>query len=175
MADETETKVESKTPSQEDYEGLKPQLEAERQGAQCLVAEATRDLTSKIAALEQELALKTQDMGALKDQLKRAQEELEGAKAAYAYAVDDFKRLAAASNPIIPAQAISGSTIDEVKASLATANELVSAVKEAVAEQTRTIAVPAGAPARGAPHLSAMSSREKITLGLEQARKRKET
>jgi hypothetical protein len=96
--------------------------------------------------------------------------DFEGAKAAYAYAVEDYKRLAASSNPLIPIEAISGATIEEVKESLDRARKLVANVQSSLREG----AVPAGAPARAGLDISAMSTKEKINYGLEQARKRKD-
>jgi uncharacterized coiled-coil protein SlyX len=178
LADEPkdpETQVDNQTPSPEDYEAIKAELEAEKQRAQTMVAEATRELTEKVATLETEVATKTQDIEALKGQLAEATTNFEGAKAAYAYAVDDFKKLAVASNPLIPAEVIYGTTVEEVKASLDRANKLVANVQESLSKQAQASVVPAGAPARTAPNLEGMSTKEKINLGLEQARKKKES
>jgi len=139
-----------------------------------LVAEATKGLQDKLAAAEQELGLKTQDVEALKVQVAEASTNFEGAKAAYAYAVDDFKKLASASNPLIPPEAIYGGSIEEIKASLDRANKLVANVQESLSKQAAASSVPAGAPARTGPDLSTLSTKEKINLGLEQARKKKE-
>lgn len=183
MADEPETKnqVENQTPSQEDYDAIKSELEAERTRAQTLVAEATRELTEKVATLETEVATlsqqvveKTQELNELNELYKLNQLDFEGAKAAYAYAVDDFKKLAAASNPLIPQEAIYGTTIEDIKASLERANKLVANVQESLSKQAQASVVPAGAPARTGPDLSSLSTKEKINLGLEQARKKKE-
>lgn len=165
--------VKDQNPTKEDYEAIKAELEAERAKVNQLVDEATKDLQAKIASYEQEIQAKTADIEALKAQLADLTANFEGAKAAYAYAVEDFKKLAAASNPLIPPEAIYGTTIEEVKASISRANELVSKVKQAIAEQASQTAVPAGAPARTAP-TEALSTKDKITLGLEQARRRKE-
>ena len=181
MADDNETKVENNTPTAEDYAALKAELEAERSKAAVLVEEATKPLLEKVTSLEAEVGAKTQDIEAMKGQLAEAStahselvEEFEGAKAAYAYAVEDFKKLAAASNPLIPPEVIFGTTVEEVKASLARTNKLVANVQESLAKQAVASVVPAGAPARTGPDVGGMSTIEKINLGLEQARKKKE-
>ena len=187
MADQTETKTENNTPSAEDYAALKLELEAEKAKSQELVAEATKPFQERVTALETELAAIPPNSGlvleieALKGQLTEAStahselvEEFEGAKAAYAYAVEDFKKLATASNPLIPPEAIYGGSIEEIKMSLDRANKLVANVQESLAKQAQQNLVPAGAPQRTGPDLSALSTKEKINLGLEQARKKKD-
>ena len=174
MADDNETKVDNNTPTAEEYAALKAELETERAKATELVAEATQPLQERVTALEGELETKAGLITGLEDQLAQAANDFEGAKAAYAYAVEDFKQLAIASNPLIPQEAIYGGSIEEIKASLDRANRLVANVQESLSKQAQAASVPAGAPQRTGPDVSAMSTKEKINLGLEQARKRKE-
>jgi ABC-type transporter Mla subunit MlaD len=172
LADETKTV--NNTPTAEDYQALKTELEAERKKTATQVAEATKGLQAKVTSLEAEVGAKTQDIEAMKGQLVEASTNFEGAKAAYAYAVEDFKRLAAASNPLIPQEAIYGTTIEEIKASMGRANKLVANVQESLSKQAQAASVPAGAPARTEPSTEGLSTKEKINLGLEKARKKKE-
>ena len=185
MADETETKVENNTPTAEDYEALRQELKAEKQKATELVEAATKDLQDKATSLEAELATRTGELGTLKGQLAEATaahselvEEFEGAKAAYAYAVEDFKQVVLQANPLFTPDIIGGDTIEAVKASVDKANALVGKVKEGLEAQASALSqlsvVPAGAPARSAQSTEALSTKEKVNLGLEQARKRKE-
>ena len=179
MAEEQEKiEITNETPTAEDYAAIKLELEGERQRAQGLVAEATRELTERIATLETDLATKTGELEPLKGQLAEASTNLEGAKAAYAYAVEDFKKLVLAANPLFTADIIWGDTIEDVKASVGKAGVLVSKVKEGLEAQAKALAalttVPAGAPARTGPNVEGMSTIGKINLGLEQARKKKE-
>ena len=178
MADGTENKVENNTPTTEEYQALKAELEAEKARATGLVAEATQPLQERITTLEGELETKVSLITGLEDQLAQMSNDFEGAKAAYAYAVEDFKKLAIASNPLIPQEAIYGGSIEEIRASLDRANKLVANVQsflqEGLSKQAQAAQVPAGAPQRTGPDVSAMSTKEKINLGLEQARKRKE-
>ena len=174
MADEIITENANEAPTQEAYDAIKLELEGERQRAQGLVAEATRELTEKIATLETDLATKTGELEPLKGQLAEASANFECTKAAYAYAVEDFKKLAASSNPLLPPEVIFGRTIEEVKVSLERANKLVANVQESLAKQAAASVVPAGAPARSGPNTEGLSTIGKINLGLEQARKKKE-
>ena len=160
----TEIEVTNETPSPADN--------------QTLVAEATQDLTQQVAILNQEVET-------LKGQLAEANaahselvEELEGAKAAYAYAVEDYKKLVLQSNPLFTADIICGTTIDELKASMEKASLFASKVKAGLEAQAQAQAaasvVPAGAPARTGPDLASLSTKEKINYGLEQAKRRKD-
>ena len=171
---EENTKVENNTPTAEDYAVLKLELEAEKERAAGLVEQATMELQGKVTILETEVVTKTQDIEALKGQLAEASTNFEGAKAAYAYAVEDFKKLASASNPLIPPEVIFGTTVEEVKVSLNRANKLVANVQESLSKQVAAASVPAGAPQRTGPDVEGMSTKEKINLGLEQAKRKKE-
>jgi chromosome segregation ATPase len=185
LADETETNVENNTPTAEDYEALRQELEAEKQKSTELVEAATKDLQDKVTSLEAELAARTGELETLQGQLAEATtahselvEEFEGAKAAYAYAVEDYKQVVLQANPLFTSDIIGGDTIEDVKTSVDKANALVGKVKEGLEVQASALSqlsvVPAGAPARGAQSTEGLSTKEKINLGLEQARKRKE-
>lgn len=148
--------------------------EAEKAKATELVEQATKDLQAKVTSLEADAASRTQEINELKKLNELNELNFEGAKAAYAYAVEDYKKLVASSNPLVPTEAIAGTTIEEVKDSLDRALKLVASVQESLARQAQASSVPAGAPARTGLDTSAMSAKDKINYGLEQTRKRKE-
>ena len=179
MADDTEPRVDNNNPTAEDYQALKAELEAERSRAAVLVAEATQPLQERITSLEAEVAAKTQAMETMTLDLTHATGELEGVKAAYAYAVEDYKKLVLQTNPMFTPEIIGGETIEDIKTSVGKATALVGKVKENLEAQASALAqlnvVPAGAPARAPIDLSTLSTKEKINLGLEQARKKKES
>ena len=170
MADETRVETTN--------EALRQELEAEKAKSQELVAEATRDLQEKVTSLEAGLAARTGELETLQAERQAAGAELEGAKAAYAYAVEDYRRLVLQANPMFTPDIIGGDTIEEVKASVEKANALVGKVREGIEAQAAALsqlsAVPAGAPARSGQSTEGLSTKEKINLGLEQARKKKE-
>ena len=178
MADDTEPKVDNQTPTAEDYQALQAELQAERDKAAVLVSEATQPLQEKITELEGQVTTYSTDAQALQEKLNQLSSDFEGAKAAYAYAVDDYKKLVLSTNPVFTPDIIGGDTIEDIKASVGKATSLVSKVKENLEAQASALAqlnvVPAGAPARTPIDLSTLSTKEKITLGLEQAKKRKE-
>ena len=179
MEDETTTENTNQAPTQEAYDAIKLELEGERQRAQGLVAEATSELTERIATLEADLATKTGELEPLKVQLKTNTDELEQAKTAYAGAVADYKKLVLQTSLLFTADIIWGDTIEDVKASVEKASALVAKVKAGLEEQANALshltAVPAGAPVRSGPNTEGLSTKEKLTLGLEQAKKRKES
>jgi hypothetical protein len=158
-------------------EVVKPKTDEKEEsldGGQELAQPAGQELQEKVAALESQVEAKAGVITGLEGQLAGLSRDFEGAKAAYAYAVEDYKRLAASSNPLIPTEAISGATIEEVKDSLDRAIKLVANVQESLSKQAQASSIPAGAPARGGLDTSAMSTKDKINYGLEQARRKKE-
>jgi hypothetical protein len=169
---EENTEVENNTPTAEDYAALKLELEAEKTKTQEAVAQATAPFQERITALENTVA-------GQQTELTAKVEEFEGAKAAYAYAVEDYKKLVLQANPLFTADIIGGDTIDAVKTSIEKAGVLVGRVKEGLEAQAKALAglttVPAGAPARSAQSTEGLSTIEKINLGLEQAKKKKES
>jgi hypothetical protein len=108
------------------------------------------------------------------DNLEKTKDLSADDEKALAAAVEDFKKLAASSNPLLPPEIIFGTTIEEVKISLERANKLVANVQESLAKQAAASVVPAGAPVRSGPNTEGLSTIGKINLGLEQARKKKE-
>jgi hypothetical protein len=164
-----EIKEQNRTAVPEDEEKAKPV-----DGNQEMVQTAVAELQEKVAALEGQVEAKTGVITGLEERLTGLGHDLDGAKAAYAYAVEDYKKLVLQANPLVPAEALSGMTIEEVKDSLDRALKLVATVQESLSKQTQAASVPAGAPARTGLDTSAMSTKEKINYGLEQARKKKE-
>jgi chromosome segregation ATPase len=158
----------------QDREAVKPEAEKSLDGNQEVVQTAAKELQDRVAALESQVEAKAGAITGLEGQLARLSHDFEGAKAAYAYAVEDYKKLAASSNPLIPVEAISGATVEEVKDSLDRALKLVANVQESLSKQAQASSIPAGAPARAGLDTSAMSTKEKINYGLEQARRKKD-
>ena len=182
-------KDKDKTVTQEEYDQLKAELEAEKTKTEEAVATATQELQGRITTLQAEASAKGDEITTLKAEAEQhaealagitqerdaARTELEGAKAAYDYAVADYRALVVSSNPVFSDELIQGSSIEEVKASAEKATALVGKVTESLEAQAQALAaltkVPAGSPQRTPVDLSAMSTREKINYGLEQARK----
>jgi hypothetical protein len=155
LADEQTIIKENETPTPEVKQDLKAQLEAEQQAKDKLVAEAAQPLQQRIAQLEA---------------------DFEGAKAAYAFAVADYKKLLILANPLFTEELIAGNSIEELKASAQKASGVIAKVREGLEKASSTEAatarIPAGAPPRKEPDIGSMSTVEKINYGLDQAKKK---
>lgn len=127
--------------------------------------------------LEAELAARAGYMGELEEEVAQLRNTLESEVAARTelqreleQAVAKYREAALAAAPELPGDLVTGATVREVEEAVARARRLVEQVRsqmEARAQQTR---VPAGAPPRSAPDLSALSPQEKIALGLQRGR-----
>jgi len=154
--------------TQEEFDALRAELEAERARAQEAAVTATRELQARLGTLEATLAEK-EEASARAAESYRALEQLHsGAVAAY-------RELVLASDPLLPADIVQGATVDEVRAAADRASGLVTSIREGLEARARAghqaAVIPAGAPGRTPPDISALSPRDKIALGLKQARK----
>jgi hypothetical protein len=78
LAEENEIRVGDNTPTAEDYEALKAELEAEKQKMSRLVEEATKPLLERITMVETDLAARTGEINELKELNKLAVEDYRG-------------------------------------------------------------------------------------------------
>jgi predicted RNase H-like nuclease (RuvC/YqgF family) len=119
-----------------------------------------------IIRLEQNLAAKDEEITALKKDSSEAKQALDEMGKAIPQAVADYKEITIQANPGLPAELITGDTIEAVKGSVKNARAIMEKVRqemEAAAAKTR---IPAGAPRRAPLDLSGLSAREKIQYGL---------
>ena len=110
-------------------------------------------------ALVAELEAERASSGALREQIVSA-----AAK---------YREALLAAVPEVPPELVSGSTVEEVDASLARARQMVETIKGHIKAQTPAAGflagrIPAGAPVRGAPDVGALTPAEKIKLALAQ-------
>jgi len=146
---------------------VKTELEPEKAKVADVIEEATKPLTGRIASLEADVKAKDEELSSMKTQLSgfaSLAEEKDNAVIAY-------KTLVQKTNPLIPEEMITGITVADVNASLEKAHKLVSHVRLKVEEEITRNTVPAGAPGRTEPDISTMSTREKISYGLQKSRK----
>jgi hypothetical protein len=80
--------------------------------------------------------------------------------------VAGFRTMVVRTNPEIPEEMVNGETIEEVNESLDKAKALVGRVRQELEASISRARVPAGAPERAAPDLSALSPGEKIRYAL---------
>ena len=106
-------------------------------------------------------------LGQVEGVVKEREQEAEGLRAQLAQAVELYRASLLAAAPDIPEELVNGATIAEIQASLTQARQMVEQVRGQLEAQAAQERVPFGAPARSAPDLSALSSQEKIRLGLD--------
>ena len=189
MPNGTDEQTTNQTVTQGEFDTLKAELETEKARTESAVAEAMvlhekdkQGLTERIASLEAEVQTKGDEAVTLKAETEQAKEQaqtqagqLETLTQERDAAIGEYRALVVMSNSVFSDDLIHGSTIAEINLSAERASALVGKVKESLQAQAQTLAelttVPAGSPLRQAADLSAMSTREKITHGLDQARK----
>jgi len=100
-----------------------------------------------------------EDVGALLEKLRRMDQAL-------SLAVARYREVVAAANPDIPAEMITGSTLEEIDRSVASSRQLIDRIKVQLERERVAGHVPPGSPIRGLPDLSGLSAREKIHHGI---------
>ena len=126
----------------------------------------TSEIRSRITELEQVVSERDGEI----DKMKRTSEELEERcrtlDESLTEAVTGYKTLVIKSNPEIIEDLINGNTIESINESLEKAKVLVSRVRQGVEAEISKVKVPAGAPERSSPDLSALSPAEKIRYAI---------
>lgn len=120
------------------------------------ISTADEALQERIAQLEDTLASKESELGALKEQLA-------GAVAKYRKAV-----LATVSG--IPEELLKGEAVEEIDASLEQAQRIISTVRQQLEDDIAARSVPVGAPPRTPVDMSTLSPAAKIAHALTQER-----
>jgi hypothetical protein len=124
----------------------------------------TRD--EKISSLEKSLVEKEHEIVVVKKSLDEAKKAIVETSLDLSQAVAAYKEMVGQTNPGPVAEMVKGNTITEINASLKSAKELVSKVRQEVGTENARVKVPAGAPPRTSADLSALSAREKIRFGM---------
>jgi uncharacterized protein YPO0396 len=93
-------------------------------------------------------------------------EQLDAAGQRAQTAAQRYRDLVVRTEPALPADLIADGDIDAIDASVTAAREIVGRVRSHIESQAQTARVPAGAPPRAAPDLSALTPEQKIRHGL---------
>lgn len=126
------------------------------------------ELEATVADLAARLAEREQGLAAQAEVLQSAQAESSALKERLGHAVARFREVLLAGATAVPEELVTGQTIEELEASLASGKELVERVKRQLASGAAE-RVPAGAPARSGLDVSGLSPREKIAYALGRA------
>jgi hypothetical protein len=164
------------TITEEKYNQLKGELEEERAKVNEQVTAATQPLTERIASLEADLKAKAAEAEQHKATAEEKDKGFASLSAQHEGAVSAYRDLVLRANPLLPADMITGATIEEVNVAVEKANGIIGQVKEGLEKQnlqvTQQTTIPAGSPGRTPADLSSMTTREKINYGLDQAKKK---
>ena len=139
---------------------------AELKGLVAQKDEALTKANARINELEQTAANLDSEVAGLKQTLGESEERLTAISHSLTEAVDGYRTLVIQSNPEVPEELITGDTIEAINESLEKAKTLVSRVRQGLETEIASAKVPAGAPIRTPPDLSALSPREKINYAV---------
>jgi chromosome segregation ATPase len=125
----------------------------------------SRDAT--IIKLEEVLKAKEGEIVSLKKERDELKLALDETGKAISQAVVAYKEMVVQANPGLPAELITGETIEEVEKSVKNARAIIDKVRQEMESAAAKTRVPAGAPPRSPLDLSGLSPREKIQQGLK--------
>ena len=108
------------------------------------------------------------ELAELRSALEQRDLEIESLRSRLASATARYREALLAAAPDIPEDLVGGESPEEVDTSLAGARQMVERVRGQIESQIAGERVPSGAPVRGGPEFSDMSSREKIAYALTQ-------
>ena len=134
--------------------------------AENLPEEEMAKLNARLIELEQAVAGKEVEIVSLKQTGQEMEKRLTTLNDSLSKAVAGYKAVVVGTNPDVIEELITGDTIETINDSLSRARELVSKVRRGVESEISLAKVPAGAPERTSPDLSALSPREKIQYAM---------
>ncbi len=123
-------------------------------------------LKARVVELEQSVAGKEDEITGLKQTGQEMRNSLTAVNDLLSKAVASYKAVVVRANPEVIEELISGDSIASIDDSLSMAKELVGKVRRGVESEISLARVPAGAPERTSPDLSALSPREKIQYAI---------
>lgn len=162
----SETSSESITAIQTELEGAKKGVESlnsQLSERDSKMGELQTAITEKVALIESQ----EQELATLRDASAASEGRMAELSNGLVEATEKYRSALASANPSVPASLITGESIAEIDASMATAQGVVETVKETLAAASAETLVPAGAPERTGPDLSSMSPKEKIAYAIK--------
>lgn len=134
-----------------------------------LAARQQRELglaRGRLGELEQAVTEKESTVAGLQQSVAALEERLAVADSSLTQAVARYRALVVATHPAVPAELLTGDTIEAIDEALERAESLVDRVKQELAAEIASARVPAGAPPRMSLDLSGLSTREKIQYAI---------
>lgn len=145
-----------------DARGEVEQLRHDATAAQSRADQAAAEaavLRGELQGSDERLTSAETEAAALRTQLDEASGRLRAA-------AERYRDLVVKTEPALPAELIAGDTVDAVDAAVESARAMVTRVRSHIEAQAHAARVPAGAPPRAQPDLSALSPEQKIRHGL---------
>ncbi len=143
--------------TQEELAATKAELET--------LQETVADAEARATHLDSQLTQANEELEVTRSESETREEDL---AAQLRSAADRYRELALEQTPELPAELVSGATVEEIDESLERARETVSKVRGHLESQAQAGRVPVGSPPRSEPDLSGLSTEEKISYGLQQ-------
>ncbi len=127
-------------------------------------------LQTAVADAEARASTNAERVASLQGELEAAHSESEQLGASLRESAIKYREARLAAAPHIPADLVRGEALEEIDEQLASAERVVSEMREQIEKEQRQESppVPVGAPVRRAPDFSGLPATEKIKLGLEQ-------
>ncbi len=120
----------------------------------------------QITELRQGMAQLEQVVQEQKSSLEERQSEVNSLREKLTSVVGQYRATLLAGSPEVPEELVKGDSLEEIDSSFSQAREMVEKVKRKLEARLTNERVPAGAPIRARPDLTALSPREKIAYGL---------
>ena len=133
------------------------------------LADGEQRLAGLSRALEQRdarIAELEASVGGMERAAAEREQQVDGMRSQLLQAVGVYRASLLEADPGLPADLVTGDTVEELQASHARARQVVEQVRGSLEEQARMERTPSGAPARSDADVSALSPEEKIRLGL---------
>ena len=124
------------------------------------------ELEGLVAQKDEELTKTNARITELEQAVAESEEKLTTIHNSLAEAVAGYKAMVVQANPEVLEELVTGDTVDSINDSLNKAKTLVSRVRQGLETEISGAKIPAGAPQRTPPDLSALSPREKIQYAI---------
>ena len=152
----------------EEPQGDTGQLE-DADDLEALMAQKNEELAwanARVAELEEAVLDKDSDIASLQQFMAELEERLAATSDSLVKTVNCYRDMIVQANPDIVEELISGDTIESLNESIEKARSLIGRVRQGLESEIALARVPAGAPERRPPDLSALSAREKIQYAI---------
>ena len=135
--------------------------------AECRDGSSDLSTPVPLQALEAALQEKEAALSETQKNLDSRSRDYDQLKATLDDAVKAYRKLAISTSPLYSEDVISGTSIQEINASIQKVNGLVKKMRTSLESELKSLIIPAGAPERSGPDLSGLSPRDKIKQGIQ--------